>query len=129
VKKYPDFFSVLIGPGGPGFFLGYIVIAFICAFVMMLIDASQRDVKSSRTPEQFSLRFWFADNLARFFANLLLIPITIRLCYEYVGPTWMLFLAAGIGFGVDGLAMLAKKFGILTTNKLAERMTTKINQQ
>jgi hypothetical protein len=129
VKKYPDFFSVLIGPGGPGFFFGYIVIAFICAFVIILIDASQRDIKSARTPEKFSLQFWFADNLARFFANLLLIPITIRLCYEYVNPTWMLFLAAGIGFGVDGLAMLAKKFGILTTNKLAERMTNKINAQ
>jgi hypothetical protein len=129
VKKYPDFFSVLIGPGGAGFFFGYIVIAFICAFAMILIDASQRDIKSSRTPEKFSLRFWFADNLARFLANLLLIPIAIRLCYEYVSPTWMLFLSAGIGFGVDGLAMLAKKFGILTTNKLAERMTTKINGQ
>lgn len=129
MKKYPDFFSVLIGPGGAGFFFGYVVIAFICAFVIIFIDLSNRDVKSSRTPEKLSLRFWLADNLARLFANLLLVPIAIRLCYEYVSPTWMLFLSAGIGFGVEGLAKLAKKFGILTTNKLAERMTTKINSQ
>jgi hypothetical protein len=129
MKKYPDFFSVLIGPGGPGFFFGYVVIAFICAFAIIFIDLSNRDVKSTRTPEKLSVRFWFADNLARFIANILLVPITIRLCYEYVSPTWMLFLSAGIGFGVEGLAMLAKKFGILTTNKLAERMTTKINSQ
>jgi hypothetical protein len=128
VKKYPDFFSVLIGPGGPGFFFGYVIIAFICAGVIILIDASNRDVTSARTPVKFSLKFWLADNLARVLANLLLIPIAIRLCYEYVNPTWMLFLSAGIGFGVDGLGLIAKRFGVLTTNKLAERINQKLTQ-
>lgn len=127
MKKYPDFFSVLIGPGGPGFFLGYIVIAFICAGAIVLYDISTRDVNSSRTPGKFNLKFWLADNLTRVMANLILIPIAIRLCYEYVDPKWMLFLAAGIGFGVDALGMLAKRFGLLTTNKLAERINEKIN--
>jgi hypothetical protein len=127
VKKYPDFFSVLIGPAGPGFFFGYIVIAFICAGAIILYDISTRDVSSARTPVKFSLHFWFADNLARVMANLLLIPIAIRLCYEYVNPTWMLFLAAGIGFGIDGLGMVAKRFGLLTTSKLAERINEKLN--
>lgn len=128
MKKYPDFFSVLIGPGGPGFFFGYVIIAFICAGVIILIDASNRDVTSARTPVKFSLKFWLADNLARVLANLLLIPIAIRLCYEYVNPTWMLFLSAGIGFGVDGLGLIAKRFGVLTTNKLAERINQKLTQ-
>ena len=126
MKKYPDFFSILVGTNA-GFLLGYIVIAAFCAMVIIFIDAAGRDVSSPRTPGKFYLRFWLADNLARVIANLLLIPITIRLCYEYVPPVWMLALSSGIGFGVDGLAMLAKKFGILTTNKLAERMTQKIN--
>lgn len=127
MNKYPDFFSVLIGPGGPGLFFGYIVVAFICAGAIVLYDISTRDVNSTRTPGKFNLKFWLADNLTRVMANLLLIPIAIRLCYEYVNPTWMLFLAAGIGFGVDALGMLAKRFGLLTTNKLAERINEKIN--
>lgn len=128
MKKYPDFFSVLIGPGGPGYFFGYVVVAFICAGAIILYDLSKRDVSSARTPAKLSLQFWLADNLARIMANLLLIPIAIRLCYEYVNPTWMLFLAAGIGFGIDGLGMVAKRFGLLTTSKLAERINQKISQ-
>jgi hypothetical protein len=128
VKKYPDFFSVLIGPGGPGFFFGYVVMAFICASAIILFDINTRDVSSTRTPVKLSIRFWLADNLARVIANLLLIPIAIRLCYEYVSPTWMLFLAAGIGFGIDGLGLVAKRFGLLTTSKLAERINDKISK-
>lgn len=127
MKKYPDFFSVLVGSGGPGFFFGYIVIAFICALAIVLYDLSTRDVSSKRTPEKLSFKFWLADNLARVMANLLLIPIAIRLCYEYVTPAWMIAIAAGIGFGVDALGMIAKRFGLFTTNKLAERVTEKIN--
>lgn len=128
MKKYPDFFSVLIGPGGPGYFFGYVVVAFICAGAIILYDINTRDVGSNRTPVKLSTRFWLADNLARVMANLLLIPIAIRLCYEYVNPTWMLFLAAGIGFGIDGLGMVAKRFGLLTTSKLAERINDKISK-
>lgn len=126
MKKYPDFWSVLIGNGGPGFFFGYIVIAFICAGAIVLYDISTRDKLSPRSPEKFSIRFWVADNLARVLANLLLIPITIRLVYEYVSPTWMLALAAGVGFGIDALGMIAKRFGILTTKKLAAQVTEKL---
>jgi hypothetical protein len=128
MKKYPDFFSVLIGPGGPGYFFGYIVIAFICAGAIMLYDISTRDAGNLRSPVKFSLHFWLADNVARVLANFILIPIAIRLCYEYVNPTWMLFLSAGIGFGIDGLGMVAKRFGLLTTSKLAERINEKLNK-
>lgn len=129
MKKYPDFWTVLVGSGGPGFLLGYIVIAFICAGAIVLYDISTRDVNSTRTPVRFSFRFWIADNLARVLANLLLIPIAIRLCYEYINPTWMLFVAAGIGFGIDGLGMIAKRFGLLTTNKLASRIAEKLEDK
>jgi hypothetical protein len=126
MKKYPDFFSVVIGKS-PGFLLGYIVLAAICALAIIFIDAAGRDVQSARTPVKFSIRFWLADNLARLFANLLLIPIAIRMCYEYVSPVWMLALSCGIGFGVDGLALIAKNYGILTTKKLAEKMNAKLS--
>jgi biotin transporter BioY len=127
VKKYPDFFSVLIGPS-LGFLLGYIVIAFICAGAIVLYDISKRDISSPRTPEKINIKFWFADNLARVMANFILIPIAIRLCYQYVNPTWMLALACGIGFGIDGLGMIAKNSGILTTSKLAQRIKERIDK-
>lgn len=126
MKKYPDFWSVLVGNGGAGFLLGYIVIAYICAGAIAMIDLSKRDVSSTRTPSKLSFRFWLADNVPRVLGNVLLIPITIRLLYEYVDPFWMLFLSAGIGFGSEALAMIAKKFGFLTTSKLASRITEKI---
>lgn len=127
MNKYPDFFTVLLGNGGAGFFFGYTAIAFICAIAIIFYDIANRNVSSIRTPSKFNLKFWLADNLARVMANLLLIPISIRLCYEYVSPTWMLVLSAGIGFGIDALGMIAKRFGILTTTKLAERINEKIN--
>jgi hypothetical protein len=127
MKKYPDFYSVLVGPS-PGFLLGYIVIAFICAGAIVLYDIGRRDVSSPRTPEKLSFKFWLADNLARIMANFILIPIAIRLCYQYVPPVWMLLLACGIGFGVDGLGMIAKNSGLLTTNKLAQKIKDGIDK-
>lgn len=126
MKKYPDFWSVLVGNGGPGFLLGYIVVAFVCAGAIVLYDISTRDKYSLRSPVRLSFRFWLADNVARVLANLLLIPIAIRLVYEYVPPTWMLAIAAGIGFGIDALGMIAKRFGFLTTKKLAEHVHEKL---
>lgn len=129
MNKYPDFWSVLIGNGGPGFFLGYVVIAFICAGAIVLYDIGTRDKSSPRTPSKFSPLFWLADNLARVLANLLLIPMFIRLVYEYVAPTWMIALAMGIGFGIDALGMLAKRFGFLTTSKLAEQVNERLSSK
>jgi len=129
MNKYPDFWSVLIGKGNPGFFCGFVVIALICAMVMLLIHANSRDIDSSRTPVKFSTKFLLADNLLRILVNFLLVPIAIRLVYEYVPPTAMLFLSVGIGFGSDGLCMLAQRIGLLTTNKLANNVLKKIEEK
>jgi uncharacterized BrkB/YihY/UPF0761 family membrane protein len=129
MDKYPDFWSVLIGKGNPGFFWGFVVISLICAMVMLLIHANSRDISSERTPVKFSTKFLLADNILRILVNLLLVPITIRLVYEYVPPTAMLFLSVGIGFGSDGLCMLAQRIGLLTTNKLANNVLKKIEEK
>jgi hypothetical protein len=128
MKKYPDFFSVVIGPA-PGLFLGFIVVAFVCACALVAWDVSRRDVSSERTPPDFHVRFWLADNLFRFLGNLLFIPIAIRGCYAYVPPVGMLFVSMGIGFGIDGLGMVAKEFGLLTTGKLAEKIKNALNSK
>jgi hypothetical protein len=129
MKNYPDFWSVLLGKGPTGFFLGYCVVAIICALALMFVELKTRNVDSKRSPEKFNLKFWLLDNVARFIGNPLLIFIAIRACYEYVPPVGMLFVSMGIGFGSDGLGILFKRMGVLTTNKLAERVTEKINEK
>jgi hypothetical protein len=126
VKQYPDFWHIIIGNGSAGAFLAYVFIAFVCAAVSVLIESSNRDIASTNTPVKFSLTFLFAANVKRFVANVLLIPIAVRLVYQYVPLEAMILLSTGIGFGVDRLAMMAKNLGILTTNKLAAQVAEKL---
>lgn len=128
MKNYPDFWSTLLGKGPTGFFFGFFVIALICAAALMFVELQTRNVDSKRTPEKFSFKFWMYDNIARFVGNPLLIFLAIRAGIEYISPFWMLFYSMGIGFGSDGLGILAKRMGILTTSKLAEKITEKINE-
>ncbi len=127
MNKFPDFWGVVFGHGPIGIFLGFLVIAYVAALASVLIDVSKRDPTSANTPEKFSFKFLLAANLSRFAANVLLIGLFIRVIYEYASPTMMLFLSIGIGFGVDRLAMLAKKYGILTTDKIAARVAEKLS--
>lgn len=129
MNKYPDFWSVLIGAGAPGHFFGYVVIAMICATLLLLIHASQRDITSKNTPVNFSWKFLLAANILRIVTNLLLVPIAVRLTYEYVPSTAMLFISVGIGFGSDGLCILAQKIGLLTTKKLANSVMQKLEPE
>lgn len=127
VDKYPDFWHVLVGNGSLGSFLGYIVIAFICADVSLLIEASNRDIASKATPVKFSWSFLVAANIPRLIANFLCIPILIRLIYQYVAPDYMLFLSIGVGFAVDRLGMLLKNIGVLTSSKIAAQIADKLS--
>jgi hypothetical protein len=127
MKKYPDFWHILIGNSSPGTFWGLVVIAYICAGVIVLVEASNRDISSSATPIKFSWRFLLADNLLRFITSILLIPIAVRATYERVGGEWALFMAMGVGFGVDSLALLAKNMGLLTTKWLSNKMVAKLS--
>lgn len=126
MNKYPDFWHTVVGNGPIGAFLGFLFIGYICAVISLLIEASTRNIGSDNTPVKFSVRFLMAANLLRLIANLLLIPVFIRLTYEYVDPKWMLFLSIGIGAGVDVLAMIFKNIGVLTTNKLAAKVAEKL---
>lgn len=127
VTKYPDFWKVIIGNAPLGSLLGYIVVAYICAGVSILIEASNRNITSANTPIKFSWQFLIAANIPRILANFMLIPIFIRLIFEYISnPTWMLFVAIGIGAGVDRLAMLFKNIGVLTSDKIAKGVADKL---
>jgi hypothetical protein len=128
MQQYPDFMSVLLGKGPIGFFLGYVAIAVVCAGISILIEVNNRDINSANTPKDFSYKFMLVHNLLRLIVNILLIPIAIRLIYEYLPSGWMLIVSIGVGAGVDRLALLFKNLGVLTTNKLASKMAEKIDK-
>jgi hypothetical protein len=128
INKYPDFWKIILGGGTAGAFLAYVAIAFVCVVISVLIDVSKRDVASPNSPVKFSWKFMLAANLPRFVANILAIPILIRLIYEYVDPKWMVLLAVVIGIMVDQLANWLKNLGILTANKITEKIKDQVGQ-
>jgi hypothetical protein len=128
MNKYPDFASVLLGNGPIGFFCGYVVVAVICAVISLLIEVNNRQIDSTSTPRKFSYKFMLAHNLLRIIISLLLVAIAVRALYEYIPPAWMLFVSIGIGAGSDRLAMLFKRLGVLTTNKLASKVADGIDK-
>lgn len=127
MHKYPDFMSTLIGKGPIGLFCALVVISLICALVSLLIEVNNRDVNSTNTPVKFSYRFMLAHNILRILISFLLVPIFVRVCYEWVPMPWVLLVVIGIGAGSDRLALLFKNIGVLTTNKLASKVADKIN--
>jgi len=126
MNKYPDFHKFIFGDVALGITIGSLVIAYICALVSMLIEASNRDITSSNTPIKFSWKFFTFANLARIIANVLLIPIFVRVAIQYFSPDWLLIASVGIGAGVDRLAMVFKKWGVLATDKLAAKVADKL---
>lgn len=130
MNKYPDFWSVVIGPGPLGAFLGFLVIALMAAAVRILIKASDRDITSNNTPVLFSWKFFFAHNLSRMLANFLAIPLLIRVSYQLVPDGLLMLLTAiGIGIGADYAAALLQKIGVLSNNKFASRVLDKVKPE
>lgn len=126
MNKFPDFWSIVVGKGPLGYFLGYLAICYVAAFASLLWSIANRDVTSPNTPVTVSWKFFSISNLARILMNILLIPIFIRLVYQYFDPVWMMLMSVGIGAGVDRLGPLFKKLGIFTTDQAANKFMQKI---
>src|SRR5215471_11034412 len=112
MHKYSDFYNFTVGRGPLGLFLGCLFVAYLCALISMLIDLANRDVTNPNSPVKTSWRFFSVNNLLRILANILLIPIFIRIIYVYISPdnTILLFaVCAGIGAGADRLALIFKR--------------------
>lgn len=127
--KYPDFWSVILGNGSRGFFFGYLVMGLVAASAMACILVVGRDKQSSNTPVEWSWKFFWANNIFQILATILLMYLFVRVAYEYIPPGWMLFICIGLGFGFYKLSHIAKRFGILTTNNLSERIKQAIEAQ
>lgn len=123
VKKYPDFWHFLLGSGPYGILFGSIVVAWFCAFLLIVGDVSRRRVYSTNTPVQWSTKFFLIDNFFRLIVNMMVVPLVLRMIYEGKSPTAMFIYSVGIGFGADGLMLLLKNFGIVTTTKWAQTVS------
>jgi len=127
MNKYPDFWSVLLGNDPIGFFLGYMALSYVSAVGMILIMASQKYKNVPNSPEKWSWRYFFANNVGNFSACLFVVPIFIRVLIEFIDdPRWMLLISIGIGLGFYRLAKLANDFGIWTTDKISDKIAEKI---
>lgn len=128
-EKYPDFWNIILGTGSLGAFLAYLVIAYVAAIMSLLIESSNRDITSANTPVKFSWHFLFAANTRRLVANLLALPLLIRLGYDWVDVKWMIGLSIFAGAVVDRAAMLLKNAGILASQRAADRIAGKLKEQ
>jgi len=126
MHKYPDFWNVLLGNGSLGAFLAYLVIAYFAAIASLLFEASNRDIASDNTPKKWSTKFLLASNLLRLIANVLAIPLLIRMEYEYFDMKWMILLVIGEGILIDRAFMVLKNIGVLASDKFASRFASKI---
>ncbi len=111
MKKYTDFWEIIIGPGPVGAFLAFIVISYICAFVSLLVEANNRDLQSPNSPVKFSWKFMLMANLNRIIGNLMLVPIAVRIFYPKMAHEAMVLTAVGIGICFDRIFMWLKNKG------------------
>lgn len=128
ISQYPDFWKILLGNGSLGAFLAYLVISYFAAIASLLFEASNRDIASDNTPKKWSTKFLLASNILRLLANLLAIPLLIRLEYQYVGMEWMILLTIAQGILIDRAFMVLKNIGVLASDKFASKFAAKISE-
>lgn len=126
IQQYPDFWNTLLGHGSLGAFLAYLVISYFAAMGSLLFEASNRDIASDSTPKKWSTKFLLASNILRLLANLLAIPLLIRVEYEYIDMKWMILLVIAQGVLFDRAFMVLKNIGVLASNKFASKIADKI---
>lgn len=126
MNKYPEFWNVILGNGSLGAFLAYLVIAYFAATASLLFEASNRDIASTNTPVKWSTKFLLASNVFRLLANLLAIPLLIRMEYEYIDMKWMILLVVTEGILIDRAFMFLKNIGVLASDKFASKFASKI---
>lgn len=128
MHKYPDFWQTLLGNGSIGAFFAYLVIAYFAAMASLLFEASNRDIASDGTPKKWSTRFLLASNVFRLIANLLAIPLLIRVEYEYIDMKWMILIVIAEGVLFDRAFMVLKNIGVLASDKFAGRIADKLSK-
>ena len=98
-----SFVEYLIGDVTLPHFAAGMLFVGIGLLVTLLLDVSQRDVESKRTPRQWSWRFFWSDNMLRFILNLLVAISFIRFWPDIDGEEISMFYCFCIGLCFDSL--------------------------
>jgi len=104
--KYPEFWAAFLN----GMSLGTICAAFLFALVGVYLNAAlkglKRDPASTRTPYEWSWKFFLKDTLPRLMLSwsitIIVIFLSLRFFKELTGSGELtMFYAFGVGFGLD----------------------------
>lgn len=107
-----SFLTTVFGDTKLGLFFGYFVLAFIGHVMQLLMQATNRNPQSDRTPFKFSWNFLFQDNawqlMKAFAMNMIVIFIAIRFAPQILATPLSPFVAIGIGAGLSKLVSKVK---------------------
>jgi len=113
--KYPDFWAAFLNGIPLGVLFAGFAFALLGVLLNALLKASSRDPNDSRTPMQFSWRFFWSDNVKRFInsglTTLITIFLSLRFFKELTGleDSISMIYCFGVGFGIDKAIMKLKK--------------------
>ena len=98
--------------------MNYFILTLLGYILSGLVDVSQRNKKSKRTPDKFSWKFFIKDNYERYLISgaisLCLIVIYQKASFEFESQTYEDLFALAIGFSPDlVISYLKRKFGFL----------------
>ncbi len=117
-----EFKEIILGNANAAQFLASMFFALLTAFALLMFRASKRDISSPRTPEEFSWKFLWSDNMRRNLGTIILIFLSIRIAQYWVKPEWTVYGAIIIGLISDQLAMLALKLKDKATQFLSKKI-------
>jgi hypothetical protein len=105
-----EFIKIIVG----GEYTNVMLLAYLWFFVVGyviygLTETTGRDVKSKRTPNKWSWKFWFKDNWRRYLTTLLCTYILFRFYTEISGHPFGYFDAVSTGLIGDGISATIKK--------------------
>jgi hypothetical protein len=98
--------------------MNYFILTLLGYILSGLVDVSQRNKKSKRTPDKFSWKFFIKDNYERYLISgaisLCLIVIYQKASFDFEEQTYEDLFALAVGFSPDLIiSWLKRKFGFL----------------
>lgn len=103
-----DFLGYFFGTNDYALVAVCFVYGCIGMFIMMLIDIMNRDESSKRTPDDFSIKWFFKDNKARFLLNFFIMLVFIRFSSDFLKEPTSPQSAVLIGFFSDVIAIMVR---------------------
>ncbi len=103
-----NFIQHLIGTTDAASFAASFVFAVVGIILSLKLHSKKRNKADASTPYRFSIKFLLLDNIDRISFSLLLIFVALRFCKELTGMQLNMFVAFGLGFGLDKIVQKLK---------------------